>query len=128
MKKMKYLFLVFSMLSLANGIAFLFFSDQSILLLGGEITSISKLIMRYYGAIALGSGVAIFIFRRVEDKFVQNGLVIGIFICMLASSIVGVSASVTGGFPNFDWLFIFIDITLTIWSGYFILNRFKKVN
>ena len=125
MKNNKNLFTVFSLLAFANSIAFLLFAEQSIELLGGEVSGITLLMTKYYGAIALGSGIAIWFLRDTEDKKTSIVLVAGIFISMLASTVVGIYASKNQWFDNFDWLYILIDTTLTIWSGYLLL-RMKK--
>ena len=123
MKNIRNLFIAFCYLAICNGVAYLFFAEQSLSLLGGEISGMSLLLMRYYGAIALGCGSAIWILRNSKEQLVQRALVIGIFFSMLASTVVGVSASIALQFQNFDWLFILIDSSLTLWSGYFLFKR-----
>jgi len=125
MKNNKNLFIVFSLLAFANSIAFLLFAEQSIELLGGQVSGITLLMTKYYGSIALGSGAAIWFLRETDDQKTSMVLVASIFISMLVSTIVGIYASLNQWFYNFDWLYILIDMTLTVWSGYLLL-RMKK--
>ena len=125
MKNYKNLFIVFSLLAFANSIAFLLFAEQSIELLGGQVSGITLLMTKYYGAIALGSGAAIWFLRETDDQKTSKILVASIFISMLVSTIVGIYASLNQWFYNFDWLYILIDTTLTVWSSYLLL-RMKK--
>lgn len=125
-KKERYIFSVFAILAFANGIAYLFFSKQSIFLLGGEETGIGILMTRYYGAIALGTSIAIWLVRNSDDNRIKNALLLGIFISMLVSAVVGIHSSINGMFDNFDWLFIVIDTSLVIWSGFLLYIRSKS--
>jgi len=126
MKNEKNIFSLFALLAFANGIAFLFFSEMSIELLGGQADGISLLMTKYYGAIALGSGLAIWLLRNSQDQKTKNIILLGIFISMFISAAVGIYGSWNQWLDNFDWLFILIDSTLTIWSAYFLLANHNK--
>ena len=126
MKKTNTLFSAFATLSIANSVAYLLFTEQSIMLLGGQITGIALLMTKYYGAIALGCGLGFWLLRKSKDKQTIKIMVIAIFISMLASSIIGIYAYANLWFNNFAWLFIIIDSSLTFWSGYILIYLKKK--
>jgi len=126
MRNERNLFTVFALLAFANSAAYIIFAELSIDLLGGQVSGTSLLMMKYYGAIALGSAVVIWLLRNSKDQKTVQAMVIGIFISMLLSTIFGVYGSWNQWFPNFDWLFILIDSTLTLWSGYLFLTKFSK--
>jgi len=126
MKNEKNIFTSFAILALANSIAYLFFTERSIGLLGGEVVGVSLLMTKYYGAIALGSSIVVWLLRGTDNLQFKRVMLLGIFISMLVSTGVGIYGSWNNWIENFDWLFILIDLALTVWALYLILSKHTR--
>jgi len=105
-----------AILSILNGLAYLFFPGFSAGVLGVRPDSYGLHITRYYGACALGYAVLLWWLRKDETRSVSQGLLWSIFILLGISVIIGIIGLVNGVTNLFGLQFVLIDLVLSVGS------------
>ena len=117
LNKIHQLIRITSVLSIINGIAYLFFSQASLGLLGVNASEFGILITRYYGACAIGYGVFLWQIVPVDSHLVHRAALISILILLGPSSIIGLLGVINGIFNPMGWLLVSTDFLLSVASA-----------
>ena len=121
LKNIRALITFTSVLSFINGIAYLFFTQPSLGLLGIDAAEFGVLMTRYYGACAIGYGVLLWKIKQVDSLQVFQAALFSILILLGISSIIGLLGVINGVFNRLGWLFVSMDVLLSAVSGIFFL-------
>jgi hypothetical protein len=112
--KIKILLTVTAILSLINGLFYLFAPELSLELLGGETNAFGILNTRYFGAAALGMAAMAWLARDISSWKLQRVISIGFFITLTATSVAGFAGTRAGVSSPLGWAQIGADSLLSI--------------
>jgi hypothetical protein len=115
---------VTAVLSIINGIAYLFFTNFSFAILGISADGFDSMITQYYGACAIGYGTLLWLIKDAKSPHTLRAALASILITLGPSAAVGISGIMDGVFNKIGWLFIFTDMALSIFSFYLLLFDF----
>lgn len=121
-KESRWLISVTGICSLANGISYLFFTQASLAILGASTGAFGLMITRYYGACAIGWGLLLWMSRGSENTQVVKAILWSILVTLGFSGVIGFYGVLQGVFNWFGWLFVAIDIFLSLVSAFLLLK------
>lgn len=121
--RLKTLFMIMAILSFANGIFYLLLPVFSLSLLQRPTNPIGIMDTRLFGACAFGLAAIAWSARDFKDPGAQRAIVLGNLITLGLMVFVDLDGLLTGAINWLGWLFFFLDLSLSVGFGYFMLKK-----
>lgn len=124
MLKFKSLLSITAILSILNGVIFLFTPKLGMLIFGNTTDAVGVMNMRFYGACATGFGLILWMLKGITSVLIQKGISLGALVTLGLSFIVGLHSVITGNIHNLGFFSVGIDFILSIGFGYFYITLY----
>jgi hypothetical protein len=123
---MNTLFLVYLIVETIFGIGFLFFPGLIMDPMGVTLDETSTTFARLFGSLIISIPVLLFFARKSASSEFRRGVIYGIFIYLLASTIILLITQIKGLMNAMGWSIVILHLVFILWFGYYLINQVKR--
>jgi hypothetical protein len=123
---MNALFLVYLIAEVIFGIGFLFIPGLMMDPMGVTLDETSTTFARLFGSLIISIPVLLFFARKSASSEFKRGVVVCIFIYLLASTIILLITQLKGLMNPMGWGIVILHFVFMLWFGYYLIKPEKR--